>query len=126
MYNSKPFIPFGLDPAIVARLVDKLQRRGFSPSKAQATAEATVQAKAPQYARLILTWEQEGRTYHRDCKGRFADLKVELTPEYLISLKDQCDRWAQTNGGQTVEIWVSADGPVLCWRNAEAGWVWLR
>lgn len=127
MYDPKPFVSFGVPLNAAEVLAKKMSRKhGLSGPGVEAKAREIVEAQAPQIARLILTWEKDGRIYCRDCQGRFLDVKASLTPEYLTDLKGRCDAWAEKNSGATVEIWVSVNGPVLCWRNAEAGWTWLR
>ena len=127
MYDPKPFVSFGVAPNAAVLLAQKMSRKhGLSGPTVEAKAREIVETHAPQMARLILTWRKDGRLYCRDCQGRFSELKAALTPEYLDGLKARCDTWADKNGGTTEEIWISANGPVLCWRNAEAGWMWLR
>lgn len=127
MYNSTPFVPFGLPMNAADKLAKRMSRKhGLTGQTVVTKAREIIEAQAPHIARLIVTWRLDDRLQHRDCQGRFFDVKAALTSEYLTELKNQCDRWVQNNGGTTVEIWVSVNGPVLCWRNAEAGWTWLR
>ena len=128
MPTVPPFVPFGLAPDAAAKLAKKMNRKfGMDFDKVERRAVELIEAHNPERARLILTWRWGDRTCHRDCQGRFPpNLKATLTPEYLSDLKKRCDTWAEKQGGTTQEIWVSINGPVLCWRNAEAGWTWLR
>ena len=127
MYQPQSFVSFGVAESAAPALAKKMSRKlGLDFQVVQAKATELIEAKNPQRARLILTWRRDGRVCHRDCQGRFPDLKAALTPEYLNDLKKRCDAWAEKQGGTTQEIWVSVNGPVLCWRNPEAGWTWLR
>lgn len=127
MYDDAPFVPFGMPLNSADKLAKKMSRKhGLGGQTVITKAREIVEAQAPYTARLILTWQLDDRLQHRDCQGRFPDLKTTLTAEYLNELKKRCDQWAEKNNGKTREIWVSVNGPVLCWRNVETGWTWLR